>query len=492
MSDKDGAEDWAPAASDWNWDQDVTPGSECDGVWTENQQGGSEDLDWIPKDYIRYIESDFTASLSEGALHELRKVLEMCRVKYQLQDVLLSTGVRLRRGDRGCAVANCPFPMHPLRSPTLIVDLAGPNRFWCEACGVSGDVLEYIGALRGVSFLAGQFELLTGRSLRTQVASEYADEVESVARISRREEINGLITVGDTASSVYRALLERLSLYETHRTYLLNCGLTIETCNLNEYRSLPPSVEERVTVAESLVADGYEIGATPGFFCLPDDGPDPNLRGRWCFGGDRWGRRAVSGGIGPEHTSYQVEGLIVPVRDRNSQVVQLAVENAYPPLSASSSVKNTWPPPTSILTPYRGVGVVGDELSGGARLHHTGVVGDAKNQYPDGLWITEGALVADVISSELQSRAVGVPSCGQLVDEVLREAQLYGRLYVVPDRHGSGQVEKICREAETLGLETYIASWDFSNMRNFSNFLRTEEGGLEWVASFESWLYGIV
>lgn len=502
MSDKDEVQEWMPAVSgeegsleewveDWGWDDGTPLGSESEGAIDNHQDDGGA-IGWALGEgsSIRGVESSFTANLSEGALGALRRVLETNKTKYPLQNVLSSTGVRLRRGGGGCATANCPFPVHPLRSPTFKVDLANPNLFWCEACGVSGDVFDYVGALRGVSFLTDQFELLTGKSLRSQLGSEYAEQVEQVTTVSRREEIEGLGTSASMAPDVYRALLKRLPLYEAHHDFLTDCGLAVGCGESNEYRSLPPSVEERVAIAEDLVADGYDLGVVNGFFRLPDDAPDQNLRARWCFGGDLWGCREVGGGSGSGEVSYPISGIIVPVRDRNGQVVQLVVENALPPRRAPSSVKNTWPPPASILMTPRRAGGAGSELSGSARLHHARATDGTRNQYPGSLWLAEGALKADVISGALQAPAVGVPSCGQLIDEVLREARLYRRLFVAPDRHESEHVETICRKAESLGLEVYVASWNFSNVRGVGSYLGEGEGGLEWVAPFESWLYG--
>lgn len=90
------AEDWMPATSgeesllpeewaeDWGWEDDTTSGSESEAAKTENHRGGSGAVGWTPGEDtdVSNVEISFKANLSEGALHELRTVLEACRAKY--------------------------------------------------------------------------------------------------------------------------------------------------------------------------------------------------------------------------------------------------------------------------------------------------------------------------------------------------------------------------------------------------------------------------
>jgi CHC2 zinc finger len=418
--------------------------------------------------------------ISEDALRELQIVLEAFRAKYPLQKVLASSGVRLRRDEGGCAIANCPFPSHLLRSPTFKVNLSNPDKFWCEACGIGGDVFDYVGAINGASFLANQFKLLTQEPLSAQVSSRYADEIERITSFCRKEEIERTIAPDAVASTVYWALLKRLRLYKSHRSRLLKRGLTVQDLELNEYRSLPPSAGERVEIAEDLVAEGHRLEAIPGFFRVSEDAPDANLRGRWCFGGDIWGRR-VNTGFG--RGSCQIGGVLIPVCDRIGQVVRLLVENDPPPPDAPWRVKNNWAPETTVLSP----GLV--DRTGGFRLHHAGKP-DSTGRYSNALWVTDGALRADFVASHLRTRVIGVPWYGLLMDEVFEEARFYEQVYFTFDGPEFQQIERVCSEPASVGVETYVAKWDFVRTRQFGESQIQEEGGLQWVISFETWLCG--
>lgn len=418
--------------------------------------------------------------ISEDMLRELQKVIEAFRAKYPLREIMASSGVRLRRDLPGCAVANCPFPSHLLRSPTLKVNLSSPDKFWCESCGVSGDVFDYIGALHGVSFLANQFKVLTQQPLHEQFVSRYADEIERLTSGRRKEEIERTSAPDSVVSRAYRAVLKRLRLYKSHRSRLLKQGLSVQNLELNEYRSLPPNIGERVELAEDLAAEGHTLEAIPGFFQVPEDAPDVPLRGRWCFGGDVWGRRVNTGA---RRDSYQVGGVIVPVRDQSGQIVQLVVENDPPPPDLPWRVKRTWAPATSVLS-------LASLMSGGgsARLHHAGET-NSTGSYSDALWVTDGVLKADIVSSHLGTRVIGVPWYGLLMDELLGEACFYKQLYVTFDGLEVQHLERICRDAESFGVETYVAKWDFVRACQLNGLQTQEEGGLQWVISFETWLY---
>jgi hypothetical protein len=432
------------------------------------------------------VEPEVKSDLSEEAQCELRRVIETIKTNYPLQRIITSSGVHLRRGGNRHAVANCPFPIHSLRSPTLKIDLAAPDQFQCDSCGASGDVIDYVGALHGVVFLARQIEILTGKSLLSQLPSEYAFDIERVARVSRREEIDRTFAPDSVAASVYQALLDRLPLFDSHYDYLLQCGLSAQDCEVNGYRSLPPDIEARVAVAEDIEASGYSLKSVCGFFRISDDSPDKDRRGRWCIGGDYWGRRSVNDDAGPGADLYQAGGFLVPVRDRNGRVIRLVIENDPPPPSAPVSVKNVWPVASSFLTSAGREGGAGSGASGGARVHYAGKAGFDGGP-TSALWLTERPLYADVLSSQLRTSVIGVLCYGQLVDEILREASRYKELYITIDNQNMCHVERICQEAVAKNIWASVAEWDFTKTRGFSN-VRTGGGGLQWMASYESWL----
>ncbi|WP_457256530.1 CHC2 zinc finger domain-containing protein [Pedococcus sp. P5_B7] len=74
--------------------------------------------------------------------------VDQLRARHRIEDVVATSGVELHPAGRslmGC----CPF--HD--DPTASLSVGGvPDRFHCFGCGASGDVIEYVARLRGLSF----------------------------------------------------------------------------------------------------------------------------------------------------------------------------------------------------------------------------------------------------------------------------------------------------------------------------------------------------
>lgn len=70
------------------------------------------------------------------------------RRRHPIQDVVAAEGVELHRSGRGW-MGCCPF--HD--DSTASLSVAGvQDRFHCFGCGVSGDVIDFVGRLRGLGF----------------------------------------------------------------------------------------------------------------------------------------------------------------------------------------------------------------------------------------------------------------------------------------------------------------------------------------------------
>jgi len=81
------------------------------------------------------------------------------RHAHPIAEVVTAAGVELRPRGHGW-VGCCPF--HDDATPSLSVD-AIPDRFHCFGCGASGDVIDFVQRLRGMSFLDAVAALDTGR-----------------------------------------------------------------------------------------------------------------------------------------------------------------------------------------------------------------------------------------------------------------------------------------------------------------------------------------
>jgi DNA primase len=81
------------------------------------------------------------------------------RAEHPITDVVAAAGVELRQRGHGW-IGCCPF--HDDTTPSLSVD-AIPDRFHCFGCGASGDVIDFIQRLRGLTFLDAAAALDGGR-----------------------------------------------------------------------------------------------------------------------------------------------------------------------------------------------------------------------------------------------------------------------------------------------------------------------------------------
>ncbi|MFW5473127.1 CHC2 zinc finger domain-containing protein [Knoellia sp. CPCC 206450] len=89
---------------------------------------------------------------------EARVDVEVLRSRHPLPAVVESTGVALRPTGRGF-IGCCPF--HDDSTASFSVD-GVPDRYHCFGCGASGDVIDYVARLKGLSFLDAVASLETG------------------------------------------------------------------------------------------------------------------------------------------------------------------------------------------------------------------------------------------------------------------------------------------------------------------------------------------
>lgn len=317
-----------------------------------------------------------------------------------LAQALTITGVKLRRHVEGVAVANCPFPAHTLRSPSFMVRLSKPEYFSCDVCGASGGLRAYIDA-----FCAAISETLRPEPfITTALQSQFSTEQILRIQTGKNTEYKG--ASDHHVFEVYDSLMSELDLLGYHQDYLAERGLSINLCFQNGYRSLPASRTKRIAVCEYLVDSGYCLEGVPGFFRIPNNVPDAKLRGRWCVGGDGFRRRTFKGKMGDEGLRYEVGGILIPVRDGNFRIARFEILNDLPPSDAPETLKALWPPRLSLFT-WHGSNCSG--LADIARLHNVEPL-DGGEQFVGAIWVTDGALRADILSAEFGARALGVTS----------------------------------------------------------------------------------
>lgn len=382
-------------------------------------------------------------------LLERRKELERMPSLIQLFSEI---GIKLRRDTDGFAVANCPSPVHQLRSPSLRVKLSEPDMYWCDECGRKGNVQDYLEALFApTSSEEAQATLVTSFLQQGKVAGER--RTDSIALVNDEDE---------GAYRVYGCLVDKIDLSDTHFTYLLSRGLSGITCGAKFYGSLPVSRNDRIDICEKLISSGLTLDGIPGFFRIPATASDQSLHKRWCIGGDHLGRRSFRGNIDGTEVQYEIGGIVIPIRDAQWRIVGLEILNDLPPEDAPERLRALWPPRLSVLSSLPVSQGVESSMNNNARIHHSPPC-DANNGDPDVLWITDWAIRADILAEEFNSPVMAIPTTNYFWEEISNVMLKFRRIIVAVSEDAKLHTARLCREAIRLGRESYVCPWEHND-----------------------------
>ncbi|MCX5999101.1 MAG: DUF3854 domain-containing protein [Chloroflexi bacterium] len=220
-----------------------------------------------------------------------------------------------------------------------------------------------------------------------------------------------------TRDRIYRGLLAKLSLSDTHRSNLSRRGLTNPQVDALRYATLPAG--GRRPIVHRLISEGFKMAGVPGFYL------------------DRGEVRLA----GPA-------GMLIPVKDTLGRIVGLQVR-----CDNTEGGKYKWV--SSAGRPYG--------CSPGAPAHVVRPY-DADAQE---IWITEGALKADIAAMHLNRLFVAVSGVGNWhgVLPVLKE--LKPRRIIIcfdTDKNRNSSVRLHLDALTTClvgrGLRTFEADWD--------------------------------
>ena len=257
-------------------------------------------------------------------------------------------------------VTTCPFHQDKGR-PNLVV-FPGQNNYKCFACGAQGDPIDFVARILhlGRDGQAAAAQILI-RDFGLQRAGSAVRHLAPPAPARTVQELD----------LVYSALLSVLDLAPGHLEELHRRGLSDNAIHRNVYRTLPPPAD-RPDVMRRLLAllrMPAALRHVPGF------------------------ARSSSTG---EVTLFGAPGLLIPIRTTAGQVRALQVR----PDGDHSRALGKYQWLSTPDTPGRQ-----DGTSSGAPCHVSGQHHLAAGE----LWITEGALKADVLSDRRQVATLAVP-----------------------------------------------------------------------------------
>lgn len=248
----------------------------------------------------------------------------------------------------------------------------------------------------------------------------------------RQEQVEGcLLAPASVRNLVYRAFLNLLRLDATHRQALLKRGLSSQVITNRMYRSMP--IRGRSYIAQELRKQGFELTGIPGFYQRDGEGNKPY----WTFAGKI--------------------GLIIPVCDKEDQVLGLRIRLDEPDVTDSGKHKNK----------YRWFSSARLALgtSSGVLLH----LAKSNDRV---LWVTEGELKADMIALVKGYDALSIPGVDTwplAVSFILNKG--YRKVIIALDmdkylpKHEAvlnAQVQLV-KELRREGIQVAVAEWDLNH-----------------------------
>lgn len=330
--------------------------------------------------------------------------------EFRIEDVI-SLYVKLRPYG-SYMVGRCLF--HDDRGRPNMVVFPRSQTYKCFACGVRGDVIDFVARVEHTS-QSDAAKLLRVGSLhagrpRGPRANLPAVAEEPLADPQRRH-------------TVYRAFLSLAPLSEDHVENLKRRGFTNEEIRAGQYGSLPS--RSRAKIVRRLIKQGFDLRGVPGF---------------------AMNRKTKQWGI------FGPNGLLIPVRDTTGKITALQVR-----LDGTRAGKYRW-----LSSPDNDKRVGG--ASSGAPCHVSG------RRFYNGkvVWLTEGPLKADAASNRLSAPFLGVAGVGnwRRAVEVIRALEP-GVVIIAFDHDESAttrravqaDIRAVRTALKKIGVKTKLAVW---------------------------------
>ena len=246
------------------------------------------------------------------------------------------------------------------------------GEYICQRCGEGGYTIGFYARLRGISTKEAYRELLQ------------SGEMPEIYQKTRPIEKENPVASLELRHRVYTALLKKLTLLPIHRADLLKRGLTHKMIVRNGYKSYPLDKGKRLVICQELSKD-YNLKHVPGFYT--------DKSGTW-------------------NISDLPNGYFLPVRNLDGKIQGLQIR-VFPFNEQCHNSKFFW---LSSLGKPNGAGASN-------WLHATVPHGQKIN---DRIWLTEGALKADIASYYIKTPFFAIPGTSASKDilDVLENLQI--------------------------------------------------------------------
>lgn len=290
-------------------------------------------------------------------------------------DVLTILGIPFNDTGRKKLTIDCPFCGKQKHFSVDTVE----NIFHCYYCGTSGGMLHLYSMLKSVDRKQALQEIKD----KLNIGGEY-QPIKRVVHDDSNLYLPGSI---EQRHQVYSALLNLLSLSESHRRSLQERGLNNVQIATEQYRSVPFMGHERI--AYELLSQGLELKGIPGFF---------RTRGyRESYGTPIWTLR------------YSRSGILLPVRDLQGRIQGLQIR-----FDKAIAIKDPHKPDKTKLKRYGWLSTNENEtrsfLDGAKAESWIHIAGSPQRI----MILTEGKLKMDVIHALSMYSGIGVPGVNNL------------------------------------------------------------------------------
>lgn len=329
-------------------------------------------------------------------------------VDFDLLEVARRCGIQiLKPTNNGQWIARCPFcgDSKNKRHGHLYLK-PDTGEYKCHRCDAGGYTLGLYAVMRGIDNKTAYKELLNAANENVPEILLNRDNVISI--------VENPVAPLEKRHGVYTAMLELLPLYPLHLEDLLKRGLPKEAIKRNGYKSFPAIASLRWRICEALVSQ-HDLTGVPGFFV--------NKAGKW------------------DMNPYP-DGYFIPVRSRDGSI-QGCQFRILPYDEEKHKGKYPW---------FSSLGK--EQGTRATQWLHLAVPPGV--EIKERIWLTEGALKADIASIYMRVPFVAIPG-NSPVENVVSALKKLGVKEVVLAYDADQQINENVKEAVTK-LDSGISS----------------------------------
>lgn len=216
----------------------------------------------------------------------------MFNIPFNILDIVQILNFKIKYKNEISMTIDCPFCDKPSE---MGINLK-KNIFNCNHCKTSGNAISLYAKVFGISNLQAYDEISNILELKNKSINYRTDNKQIIDNLKIK--ILKRVSLEDIHKT-YSNLLSLLSLYESHKKYLLKKGFTENQIEIFGYKSIPIQ-QDTSQICEALLKNNCKLAGVPGFYT--------NINNRWSI-----------------NLSNKYSGILIPIRSINNKIQSLQI-----------------------------------------------------------------------------------------------------------------------------------------------------------------------